>query len=641
MHWFRSRSLVVAWLFAAALTAQSPGPSPTPMPPAIAAPADTPYPGTLHLSIDATDTARHIVQVRETVPVEAGDLTLLYPEWLPGNHSPSGPISKLGGLVVTANGKRIDWVRDRVNVFAFHITVPAGVKTIDVAFQYLVPIRRTEGRISISDAILDLQWNAVLLYPAGHFSRQITFAPSVKLPEGWKYATALDTESQKGSEVRFKPTTLNTLVDSPLYAGSHFNRVDLSTSADNKVYLNLFGDKPADVVMTPEQIQFHKNLTEQAQKLYASHHYGRYEFLFLLSDKVGGIGLEHHQSSEDGTKASYFTDWNTTVASRDLLAHEYTHSWNGKFRRPADLWTPNYNVPMRDDLLWVYEGMTQYWGNVLTARAGMRTLDQAHDLLARTAANFDISPGRNWRPLVDTTNQPTISHRTPVSWVTWQRPEDYYTEGMLIWLDADTLIRQKSNNIKSLDDFCKLFFGIDNGSFITRTYTLEDVVATLNQVQPYDWAKFLKERVYDLAPKTPEDGFTRGGYKLVYTDKQPEWMKLAERGALPISFSTSLGFSIAVDGQIGEIWWESPAFKAGITPEMQVIAVNGNTYSIPALRSALLAAEKKKDPIHLLVRTSDKVSTIDIDYHEGLRYPALERIPNTPAYLDDILAPVK
>lgn len=637
----RAASCLAATLFSVSAIAQQAEPQPTPMPAPIEAPADSAYPGTIRLDVNATDLVHRVLHVHEAIPVAAGELTLLYPQWIPGNHSPTGPISKLSGLFVKADGKPISWVRDRVDVYAFHVQVPAGVKTLSVDFDYLSPLRKGEGRISMSNEMIDLQWNTVVLYPAGHFARQITLEPTLKLPEGWKYATALNTASQKSGEVHFVPTTLNTLVDSPLYAGLYYNRVDLSTSAENKVYLNVFGDKEADVVMTPEQIQLHKELAQQAQKLYASHHYDRYEFLFLLSDKVGGIGLEHHQSSEDGSGASYFTKWKEGISGRDLLAHEYTHSWNGKFRRPADLWTANFNVPMRDDLLWVYEGMTQYWGNILTARAGMRTPSEAHDLLARVAANFDISPGRTWRPLVDTTNQPTISQRSPVSWVTWQRPEDYYTEGMLIWLDADTLIRQLSNNTKSLDDFCKLFFGIDNGSYITATYTLDDVVATLNKVQPYDWAGFLKKRVYDLAPQTPEDGFKRGGYKIVYTDKEPEWQKAAEKPTSAASFSTSLGFAAYPDGAIGEIWWDSLAFKAGITADMQIIAVNGKTFSIATLREAIVAAEKSKDPIQLIIKSGSEVKTFSFDYRGGLRFPSLERIPNTPAYLDDILAPVK
>ncbi len=623
----------------------SPGPQPVPLPPPIIAPEDTPYaPGTIALQVDLTDVTHRVMNVHETIPVAPGRLTLLYPQWIPGNHSPTGPISKLGGLVITANGQRVPWVRDRVNVFAFHIDVPPGVKNLDVNFQFLAPVRPREGRITFSSEIADLSWNTVLLYPAGHFSRRITFSPSIKLPEGWHYASALELASENGAEVHFKDTTLNTLVDSPLYAGINYKRVDLSPDAANKVYLDVFSDTPKDLEMTPEEIQLHKNLVVQAAKLYASRHYGHYDFLFSITDKLGGEGLEHHQSSEDSTDANYFTDWAAGVGERDLLAHEYTHSWDGKFRRPADLWTPNFNVPMQDDLLWVYEGMTEYYGFVLTARSGMRTPDQTRDLIADIAADFDISPGRTWRPLVDTTNQPTISQRTPVSWVSWQRPEDYYTEGLLIWLDVDTRIREMSGGKKSLDDFAKLFYGIDNGSFITRTYTLDDVVAALNTVQPYDWASYLHSRVYELAPKTPEDGITRGGYRLTYSDTQPEWEKHEtpdHPSFFNSSFSTSLGFAVGKEGEIGNVWWDSLAFKSGIVPGMKLTAVNGTAYTPAVLRQAILAAEKTKTPIELLLKRGDTFKTIALDYHDGLRYPHLERTANTPALLDDILIPSK
>ncbi|RXS94643.1 M61 family peptidase [Silvibacterium dinghuense] len=624
-------------LFSHAAVAQSQGPKAVPLPPPIVAPVDTPYPGTIALHVDITDTVHRVIDVHETIPVKPGQLTLLYPQWIPGNHSPTGPISKLAGLFVTANGKPLTWVRDRVDVFAFHIDVPQGVSEIEVNFQYLTPIRGREGRITFSSKLIDLSWNTVALYPAGHYSRQITFAPTLKLPEGWKYATALETASNDGNTVHFKDTTFNTLVDSPLYAGVNYKRVDLSTSAENKVFLDVFADTPEELAISPEALQGHKNLVEQAAKLYASHHYDHYDFLLSLSDTIGGEGLEHHQSSEDGTRGNYFTEWAAGVGGRDLLGHEYTHSWDGKFRRPADLWTPNFNVPMQDDLLWVYEGMTQYYGNVLTARAGMRTPEQTRDLFAAVAAGFEISPGRKWRPLVDTTNQPTVSQRSPVSWVSWQRPEDYYTEGLLIWLDADTKIRELSNGQKSLDDFAKLFYGVDNGSYVTKTYTLEDVIAALNTVQPYDWKTFLQTRVYDLHPEVPENGFTQGGYKLVYNDKVPDWQKHGDpmRGS---SFATSLGLSVMGDGSIGSVWWDSVAFKAGITPDMQIIGVNGDTFSAEKLKAAVLAAEKSSDPIKLVLKYDDKLLDVALDYHGGLRIPHLERVDGTPARLDDILA---
>ena len=391
--------------------------------------------------------------------------------------------------------------------------------------------------------------------------------------------------------------------------------------------------------------EYHKNLVVQAQKLFQSHHYDHYDFLFSLSDSVGGKGLEHHQSSEDGTVANYFTDWAVGIGRRALLPHEYTHSWNGKFRRPADLWTPNFNVPMQNDLLWVYEGLTDYYGNVLTARSGMRTPEQARDVWAEIAANFEDSPGRNWRSLVDTTNGPIITSHgaTPLSWATWQRSFDYYPESDLIWLDADTKIRELSNGQKSLDDFAKLFFGIDNGSYITVTYTLDDIVKALNTVQPYDWAGFFRTRVYEVEPQVPENGFTQGGYRLVYNDTEPEWIKHIDRSH-PTYFDIPLGFTVRSEGgndTISEVWWDSPAFKAGMTPDMQIQGVNNQVFSIATLKDAILAAEKKNGPIKLLLKRENEFITVNLDYHGGMRYPHLERVESTTDRLDEILSPVK
>ena len=643
-------------LIAAGQSTPQPQPEPTPMPPPIAAPVDKPYPGPIQLSVDITDITDRVWRVHEDIPVGtqtrqpgAKEIVLLYPEWIPGDHEPSGPISALAGIVTSVDGKRVQWVRDRVNMYAFHVPLSEGAKTVGLDFDYLSPIKPSAGRIEVSDAIADLAWNEVAMYPAGYFSRDVTFDATLKLPSGWKYATALETASATGDVVRFEPTTFNTLVDSPLYAGLNYSRIDLSPTPTDTVHLNIFADKPEDLKMTPEELQAHKNLAAEADKLYGSHHYKHYDFLLLLSDKVGGIGLEHHQSSEDGLRTDYLTDWAGGALSRDLLGHEYTHSWNGKFRRPADLWTPSFNVPMRDDLLWVYEGMTQYWGNVLTARAGMRTAQQTRDILANTAADFAISRGRDWRPLVDTTNQPIVSQRHPVSWVSYQRPEDYYTEGMLIWLDADTKIRELTNDQKSLDDFCKKFLGVYNGSFITYQYTLDDVIKDLNEVAPYDWRTFLQERVYDLHPEVPMNGFTQGGYKLVYSDKPVEWREkeLAKRGIA--DFATSLGFAVGsfgrgasgAPGEIGNVWWGSPAFKAGITPDMQLVSVNGTAYTAQGLREAILAAEKDKQPLQLQVRQHDRYTTMSIPYYDGMRYPSLERVEGTPDRLDEILGPSK
>jgi predicted metalloprotease with PDZ domain len=618
-----------------------------PMPPAIAAPVDKPYVGPIALSVDLTNNVDRVERVHEEIPVEPGskEMVLLYPEWLPGDHEPSGPIASLAGIVTTVDGKRVQWVRDRVNVYAFHVALPEGAKTVGLDFDYLSAIKPSAGRIEISDAIADLEWNEVVMYPAGYFSRDIPVDTTLKLPKGWKYATALETASNQDDTIKFERTPLNTLVDSPLYAGLHYERVDLTPAATDPVHLNIFSDEEEDLKMTPEELEAHKRLAVEADKLFGSHHYKHYDFLLLLSDKVGGVGLEHHQSSEDGVGRNYLTAWSDGVLERDLLAHEYTHSWDGKFRRPADLWTPNFSVPMRDDLLWVYEGMTQYWGNILTARAGMRTPEQTRDILARVAAGFTADDaGREWRPMVDTTNQPIVSQRRPVSFVSYQRPEDYYTEGMLIWLDADTKIRELTDGKRSLDDFCKKFFGIYNGSFITAPYTLDEVVRDLNEVAPYDWKGFLQERVYDLHVAVPMNGFTQGGYKLVYTDKPTEWVQKEMAAFGASDFSTSLGFSVRAGhgpATIANVWWGSVAFKAGIVPEMQVVSVNGTAYTAKVLTDAILAAEKNKQPLQLQFKRGDTYTTVSLPYYDGLRIPSLERVEGTPDRLDDILAPSK
>ena len=620
----------------------SPGPNPVPLPPSVVAPADTPYPGTISLLVDVTDVNRRVLNVHETIPLKGRNITLLYPEWLPGTHSPSNPISELAGVVITANGKRVSWVRDRVNMYALHVETPQDATSLDIDFQFLAPLDPKRSRISSKFA--DVTWNSVLLYPAGYFSRDIKFEAALRLPEGWKFACALDVKSQDGNLVRFKETTLNTLIDSPLYAGLYFKRLDLSTGPDNPVYLEVFADKPADLEITPDELQYHKNLAIEAQKLFKSHHYDHYDFLFSVSDIVSGKGLEHHQSSEDGSRANYFTDWSAGVSGRALLPHEYTHSWNGKFRRPADLWTPNFNVPMGNDLLWVYEGLTDYYGNVLTARSGMRTPEQARDVFAQIAASFEISPGRTWRSLEDTTRQPVISSHGafPQTWPSWQRGYDYYPESDLVWLDADTKIRELSRGAKSLDDFAKLFFAVDDGSYVTVTFTFDDLVKALNTVQPYDWAAFFRTRVYDVAPNVPENGITQGGYRLVYNDNEPEWMKKADssRGT---SFATSLGLSVSAkpDGSLDDVWWESVAYKAGVTADMQLQAVNDQKYTPGALREAILAAEKGQEPIKLLLKRGDEFVTVALDYHGGMRYPHLERVEAAPDRLDAILAPGK
>ncbi|MGH9507274.1 MAG: M61 family metallopeptidase [Terriglobales bacterium] len=632
--------LLVLALTVAAAAQTYRGPQPVPYGPPIPPPVDTAYPGVIQLQVNITDVTDRVYKIREQIPVSGRTMALLYPQWIPGNHSPTGPISKIAGLEVLANGQRIPWLRDPVNVYAFWVHPPAGAQTITVKFEYLASQQPDEGRIQFDHNLVDFTWNDALLYPAGYFSRDIEVAPSLRLPAGWKYATALSTASRNGANVHFADVPLNTLVDSPLYAGVNFERLNLSDGPGDIVHLDVFADTPAELKITPQELQWHKNLVVQARRLFGAVHYRHYDFLLTLSSSIGFQGLEHHQSSEDGTWGKYFTDWAAGVTESDLLSHEYTHSWNGKFRRPAALWTPNFNVPMRDRLLWVYEGLTQYWGYVLAARSGLRTVPATRDLIAAIYANQAISPGRDWRPLRDTTNQPTISQRRPVSWVSWQRDEDYYMEGLLIWLNADAKLRQLSHGQKSLDDFAKLFYGQHNGSFVTRTYDFQDLVRAMNQVQPYDWAHFFRTRVDEIQRQPPIGGITLGGYRVVYNDHRSGWMRHKQRFGGD-NFATSLGLRVGKGGNLTEVWWDSPAFRAGITLGMRIVAVNGHAYSPERLSRAIVAAEPgSAGPITLLLMRGDRYHSVQITYHGGLRIPHLERVPGMPDRLDAILAPV-
>jgi predicted metalloprotease with PDZ domain len=605
----------------------------------VPAPQDTPYPGTVTLQVDASDTAQGIFRVRESIPVQAGALTLLYPQWIPGDHSPTGPIAMLAGLRLSANGQPLKWTRDKYNVYAFHLDVPAGVSTIEAQFQYLSP---RDGGYEITDRMMDMEWSKLALYPAGHYTRGITFAPSLTLPHGWQFGTALETASTSGDTTTFKPVTFNNLVDSPVYAGQYFKRVDLTPKGGVPVHLDIVADAPKYLQITPEQLQAHRNLAAQATTLFGSHHYDHYDFLFSLSDQLGGNGTEHHQSSENGLGADYFTAWKEAAPDRDLLAHEYTHSWNGKFRRPADLWTPNFNVPMGDSLLWVYEGQTQYWGFVLTARAGMWSAQQFRDALAMTAANYERNRvGFRWRTITDTTNDPTAARRSGLPYRSWQMSEEYYSAGQMMWLAVDAKIRALTHDRKSLDDFARAFFGVDNGSYVTKTYTFDDVVAALDGVVKYDWADYLHARVDALDPPLL-DGLEGSGWKLVYTDQESDYEKqYNSRPESPrhlYNFTWSIGLTMADKGQINDVRWDGPAFKAGVSTGATVVAVNGQDYSDDVLKNAITAAKSDTAPIRLLLKFQGGYRTVSVDYHGGLQYPHLVRVPGTPDYLSEIIA---
>ena len=606
----------------------------------IPAARDIPFPGTVQLTVDATDVTRGIFRIKQRVPVTAaGDLVLFYPKWVPGGHSPRGDIKNVTGIRFSANGKPLVWKRDPIDVFAFHVTVPQGVQSVDAEFQYVSATAANQGRTVMTPEMSSIQWLSLSMYPAGYYVRQIPVQASVIVPSGWKVATALRPSGQSGGKIDYPVTSYEILVDSPLIAGPHYRQIPLS----NRVFLDVIGDTPAELAATPEQIDAHKRLVDQAVKTFGAQHYDHYDFLLTISNNLGGNGLEHHRSSEDGVKRGYFTDWENKLRDRNLLPHEYSHSWDGKYRRPADLWTPDFNtVPMEGSLLWVYEGQTQFWGYVLGARSGMLSKQDTLDAIAATAATYSTgTPGRAWRPLVDTTNDPIAAGRAPQPWRGWQRSEDYYSEGQLIWIDVDRIIRTQSRGKRSIDDFARVFYGMRDGDYGELTYTLDDVVATLNQVQPYDWRTYLQRRVYDVAANPPLEGINEGGYKLVYQDHPTPWLASAEKARKGTDFTYSLGFAAGNDGTVQSVLWDGPGFRQGLTVASQIVAVNGRSYSGDALKQAVRdAAAPGGRPISLLVKRQDSFRTIAIDYHGGLRYPTLEKVGSAPSTLDALLAPL-
>lgn len=613
---------------------------------------DAAYQGTMTLKVDLTDAPRKIFRVQQTVPVKTGSLTLSFPKWIPGEHGPTGPIDGVTGLKISAKGQRIDWRRDLLDMYSVNLVVPANASVIEIEFQFLSPVAGGSfgAGVSATPRIAILNWNQVLFYPAGFHTGGIAVTPTIKLPAGWGFATALEKVSESNDGIRFKTVSVNELVDSPIATGQNYRRIDLTPGAKPAVYLNLFADREANLDLTEAQIGHHRELVQQAIKLFGAQHYDHYDFLLVLSEKTNHFGLEHHQSSDDRTGAEFFTSATAYVANPSLLPHEYVHSWNGKFRRPASLITPDFSEPMKGDLLWVYEGLTTYLGEVLTTRSGMWTAEQYRSALAITAAKMDHIPGRGWRPLRDTADQAQVLYNAPGAWANYRRTVDFYPEGVLLWLDVDSKIRQLSNGKRTLDDFIRAFYGDDPAyaktSHDVKPYDFDEVVRTLNATQKFGWADFLKSRLDSTNERAPLDGITSTGWKLVYTDTPTEVYKAQQKESKQIELMSSLGFTVAVErahgnepGDVLDVLWNSPAFAASLVPGMKIVAVDGEAFAPELLELAIKRAQKFKAPIELLVHNLDYYSTIRISYDGGLKYPSLERIAEQPDLLTPIVTP--
>lgn len=603
-------------------------------------PQDLAYPGTIALDIDATDLSRGLFRVTETIPVGPGtsDLVLLLPKWLPGNHGPTGPANLLADIRFSAGGKALTWKRDSVDVFAFHVAVPDGTREVTAKFVHTSPLATAEGRIVMTQEMLNLQWEKMSLYPAGYYVRQIRVRPTVTFPKGWTVYTALDGMSAGGGRVSWNAVPYDTLVDSPIFAGKYAQRADLG----HGVWMNALADKPEQLALKPQHLQTYRNLVEEALALFGARHFDHYDFLLAMTDRMGGIGLEHHRSSENQYEPKSWTDWDKMDWDHNVIPHEFTHSWDGKFRRPADLWTPDYRTPMQGSLLWVYEGQTQFWGYVLAARSGVQSKQTVLDMFAAAAANYsEGQPGRDWRSVEDTTNDPVINRRRPLPYQSLSRSEDYYVEGALVWLEADQVIREGTRGEKGLDDFARAFFGVRDGDWGELTYDFDEVVRTLNGVYPYDWARFLTTRIRTPGQPAPLAGIDKAGYKLVWKDKPNSYDEGRMADAKTTALTYSLGLTLDKDGKVTATRWDGPAFDAGLVEGVKVVAVNGTAYDADMLKDAIKAAKGGKEPIQLLVQRGDRFLTVPVEWHGGLRYPWLERTASAkaPAGLDRLLAP--
>jgi len=587
--------------------------------------------GPVKLEVDLRDAAKRVYHSKMAFPVKPGPMTLVYPKWIPGEHSPTEAIVDATGLHFRGGGKEIAWRRDDVDLYAFRCTIPAGVTTLEVMLDYLLPAESgTAGVPSASARVAVLPWNLVVLYPDGASSDEVKFAPSIRVPEGWKFATALQLLPGNRAEgaVEFETVSLTTLVDSPLLAGAFFKTYDLAPGQKTEHRLNIAADSSAATALTNEELQHMRQLVSEMEALFGARHYRHYDFLLALSDHLQPNGLEHHESSDNRAPERMWLDPDTLEALVDLLPHEYFHSWNGKYRRPAGLATRNYQEPMKGDLLWVYEGLTQYYGVILGARSGFWTPGQLRETLAATAAYLNERPGRTWRDLEDTAISAQLLYGARPGGASWRRSADYYDESTLIWLEADTIIRRESKGQRSLDDFCRKFHGTGAGVIKVVPYTLDDVVATMNAVAPYDWKKFFDERIHSHGPGAPLGGLMNSGWKVTFDEVMNDHQRAEEDSDHVMDVSFSIGFSVHAPGgddasTLVDVIPGSPAANAGIAPGMHLVAVNGRRWTPDILRAAIHATKNSQEPLELLLENDDYYRVLSVDYHSGERYPHL------------------
>jgi predicted metalloprotease with PDZ domain len=599
-------------------------------------------PGPIRLVVDASQAPQKILHVHMEFPVKPGPYTLFYPEWIPGEHMPDGPIIQIAGLKLMAAGKTIPWRRDLVEMFTIRTEIPQGVSTLEANFDFLLsaPASGFSAGASATAALNVLSWNTVLLYPSGFPITDLTFQPSLRLPAGWKFGTALPGAKREGDTIEFSPVALNTLVDSPVIAGKYFRAIQLTPGQDVSHEMDIAADSAAALAMPADMEAHFHQLVDEAGALFGTRHYRGYHFLVTLSDDVAHFGLEHHESSDDRASERSLIDDAERISFAGLLPHEFVHSWNGKFRRPAGLATPDYQQPMKDDLLWVYEGLTEYLGEVLSARSGLVNTAQSHEALALLASTYDHRPGRDWRPLQDTADGAPFLYNAGSDWANWRRGTDFYEEGELLWLDVDSTIRRLTNDKKSLNDFCRAFHGGPRGEPALKTYSFEDVVAGLNGIAPYDWGGFLRAHLDGTSTKTPIESVENSGWKIVYNDEPNEIEENQAAVGRLRDESLTIGMVVGDEGTVIDVLHGGPAYASGIGPGVKIVAVDGQQYSPESLAEAIEAGKSSSAPMQFIVANGAQYQTFSVEYHGGPRYPHLERDESKPDYLSEIIHPL-
>ena len=604
-----------------------------------AAHAQNPPPGPIKISVDATHAPQRILHAKLEIPTRSGPLTLYYPKWMPADHSPDGPIPNLAGLNFSSGGKEIPWHQDLVDMYAFNLDIPEGVTTLDVSLDFLIsaPGPTIDFSASGTAKLFVLMWNQVVLYPKGWPAHDLTFDPALTLPQGWKFNTSLPIASQSGNGVVFSPVPLDLLIDSPVQSGEFTRVYRLNPGVQPSHEVDVASDDAWALDISPDLLDRYARLVSEAGALYQSHHYRDYHFLLTLSDNILPLGQEHHESSDDRVSENTLIDPNGRIREAGLFPHEFTHSWNGQYRRPEGLATPDFQQPMKGELLWVYEGLTEYLGTVLTARSGLRTPQQSRDYIALTASTMEHRAGRRWRSLQNTANAAQILYFSPPEWSSYRRSVDFYPEAVLIWLDVDSTIRRLTNDHRSMDDFCHAFYAPPDGQPEIKTYTFDDLVATLNQVAPYDWRSFLRERLDSTAATAPLGGITGGGWKLVYTDDPNEYLAAGEAQSGGADFTASIGLRVRGDGFVVDSIPGMPAFENGVSPFLKIIGVDGRKFSVDELRRAIRDSKSGSDGIEITAMNTGTLEKHEIKYQGGIRYPHLERVAGTSDYLGEIL----